>query len=338
MQPEVPVPSVDHKLSDWQTLAGDPWPTLLIGNGASINLWEGFSYRRLFDAANLPRRAGSIFEELSTTNFETALECLQHARIVQLAFNRSTALMDRTYSAVRDALFGAVNDAHIDWGDIPSSTRTTIATSVAEYESVYTTNYDLCLYWSHMDNARSADIRDYFWSPGMVFDPANTRTTIGNPTLIHYLHGALHLWTNDATGQNGKWTARTGNLRDLEGRYRPGVRKRPLFISEGTSPAKLRSIRRSTYLSFCLERLRSDSENTVVFGHSLSSQDDHIVKALNAGAKRRIAVSIRPTNRSWDTVAEKGRILRALNQQRVVFFDSTTHPLGDPALRVHATT
>jgi hypothetical protein len=73
----------------------------------------------------------------------------------------------------------------------------------------------------------------------------------------------------------------------------------------------------------------------VVIGHSLSKQDVHIIQALNDSPhRRRIAVSIYPGLGPHQIVAEKGRIQAALPGHRVSFFDSTTHPLGDPALRV----
>jgi hypothetical protein len=38
-------------LPDWSVLAKCDWPTLPIGNGLSINLWDGFRYDSLYDQA-----------------------------------------------------------------------------------------------------------------------------------------------------------------------------------------------------------------------------------------------------------------------------------------------
>lgn len=41
-------------LENWSDIEGDTeWSTLLIGNGASINLWQEFEYKRLFDRAEI---------------------------------------------------------------------------------------------------------------------------------------------------------------------------------------------------------------------------------------------------------------------------------------------
>jgi hypothetical protein len=110
--------------------------------------------------------------------------------------------------------------------------------------------------------------------------------------------------------------------------------RRPLFVSEGRSEDKVGSIRRSAHLSFCLDRLRADSGNTVVFGRSLSDQDAHIVAALKAGGPRRIAVLLRPGAMPTHILAEKGRIGHLLAGHDVVFFGAATHPLGAPGLRI----
>jgi hypothetical protein len=75
---------------------------------------------------------------------------------------------------------------------------------------VYTTNYDLCLYWSHLESYPRPNIKDYFWNSGNTFDPANA--SIDDATSMHYLHGGLHLWADDATGVNGKWTSAAGTF------------------------------------------------------------------------------------------------------------------------------
>ncbi|RJQ86648.1 DUF4917 family protein [Amycolatopsis panacis] len=115
--------------------------------------------------------------------------------------------------------------------------------------------------------------------------------------------------------------------------YPPESSKRPLFVSEGSSKAKLQTIGRSPYLTFCLDSLRRDEGNTVIFGHSLSDEDKHIVDALKNGVSREFAVSIYPSDdRQW-IIQEKARIARMLGEN-ARFFDSTTHPLGDPSLTI----
>jgi hypothetical protein len=59
--------AVDAELMDWSNLSHQEWPTLLIGNGMSINLWAGFGYTSLYQSATLTQPAQAIFSELGTT-------------------------------------------------------------------------------------------------------------------------------------------------------------------------------------------------------------------------------------------------------------------------------
>ena len=325
--------AVDADLQDWANLEAREWPTLLIGNGLSINLWAGFGYASLFSSATLTQPAEAIFAELGTTNFEHCLECLHHADIALRALSDPTAKIDQTYEEVRDALFATVGEVHVPWEHFPEATHEILALTMDEHDSVFTTNYDLCLYWSHMFCVDKVDIKDFFWNQ-LVFDPTDTAVHSRSTTRVHHLHGGIHLWQDDRTGENGKWSAGSARLLDIQSRYGPKVTKRPLFVSEGTSQAKLRTIRQSSYLSFCLDELRADDKPTVVFGQSLSAQDGHIVEALVDGPTRRIAVSMYPTGDDDAVIAEKARIILALGRHRVDFFDSTSHPLGDPSLTI----
>jgi hypothetical protein len=106
-------------------------------------------------------------------------------------------------------------------------------------------------------------------------------------------------------------------------------------VSEGTSQAKLRTIRQSTYLSFCLDRLRLAPGNAVVFGHSLSSQDQHVVDALNSGSTgSTIGVALLPDPDAKRLALTKAEIVKKLDLHEVEFFDATTHPLGSSDLQV----
>jgi Domain of unknown function (DUF4917) len=323
------------ELENWPDVKGSAeWPTLLVGNGASINLWGDFAYPSLYKRANLSPVAEAVFNDLKVTNFEMVLEAIHHAHVVVEALGDATDAIDVQYKQVRDALFDAVHGAHLKWTQLTDDKFDKIAAVIQDHEAVYTTNYDLCMYWARIDaveRIKKRTVVDFFWTGGM-FDPENVQVWQG--TAMYYLHGAIHLWQNDS-GDNGKWTsANGGNLLSLAGNYQPASSKRPLFVSEGSSRAKLQAIGRSPYLSFCLDSLRTDRENTVVFGHSLSGEDAHIAAALKEGGPRTVAVSIYPgIDEQW-IIQEKARVAGLLGEHELRFFDSTTHPLGDPSLTV----
>lgn len=330
-------------LSSWDDIVSCGWPALLVGNGLSINVWKGFAYDALFDAAALDEAAESLFSALDTNNFEQALECLNSAAVALRALGIDSAEVDSTYESIRDALLKAVRDSHVKWNDFKPDAHTRIAKELDRYSHVFSTCYDLSIYWSLMwerskeDERRQMEDRvrakDFFWGKGGVFDPDDVDIRERGVTRLYYVHGALHLWQADSTSQNGKWASSDGKLLALLEQYGPDSLRRPLFVSEGTSAAKLRTIRQSPYLSFCLERLRNSDENIVVFGHSLSVQDTHIVEALDRGNPRKVAISMRPSMKSDAIIREKARLCGLLPRHEVQFFDSTSHPLGGPELK-----
>lgn len=327
-------PSIDSRLSAWSQLPLESWRTLIVGNGLSRNLWEGFSYDSLYSQAVLGLEARSIFNELGTSNFEQCLECLQHARIALNALNEPTTSIEEVYEEIRSSLFSTVRAVHLPWKRLPRGTEDLIAGTLDDFRSVFTSNYDLSLYWSHLDTSEPVEIVDFFWSDHGKFDPSNTNVYSKSATKVHYLHGALHLWQDDDLDQSGKWLSAAGNLLKFEEKYSASMRRRPLLVSEGKSLNKYREIRRSPYLSYCLESLREDDQPTVVFGHSFSQQDQHIVEALRRGPSKPICYSIFPEQSDLEIMEEKGRVLSLLKGHEVHFFDSTSHPFGSSKLTV----
>lgn len=315
----------------WDRLSNRRWPTLLIGNGLSINVWDGFAYRRLFEQADLELAATQLFSDLDTVNFEVVLEGLWHAQRVLHAIGQKTEVVDDLYKHVQDQLAEAVHRVHVPWDAVPKSTLAQIASALNTHTLVFTLNYDLLTYWSLMDNTSPTYMGDYFWSAGSTFDLANTGLASGRTGLL-YLHGGVHLWQDSTTGVTGKWT-RGNLLAKLTNHWRSKPNRQPLVVSEGTSAQKMAVIRRSEYLSFALRQLTGDTANVVVFGANFGTQDTHIVRALAAGRRRRIAISLVPGTSTQNTAA-MARYRTKLPEHELFFFDSRSHPLGDPALTV----
>ena len=67
--------------------------------------------------------------------------------------------------------------------------------------------------------------------------------------------------------------------------------------TEGTARDKLRAIEGNACLAHALRTLRGVDLPMVVFGSSLSEQDDHLVDALNEHPARPIAMSLLPAPR-----------------------------------------
>ncbi len=325
----MPAAAVDADLEDWGQVEQDgPWQALLLGNGASIAVWEQFSYGKLYEEADLTVEDEELFDALGqTTNFELVLDALRVSRLVCDQLGHDADEVQSRYDSIKGALIAIVNDTHIPWATA-QWVFDDLGTALLKHEAIYSTNYDLLAYWSlmHLGGAWG----DTFWNPGLVFDDMNVEPDWAM-TLIHYLHGGLHLYRTPDGGTVKRVAPPGQTLLDLLGQPFNGI-DLPLFVSEGTSDDKMKVIRSSDYLSFAYGALEDEDRPLVVFGNSLSDQDAHLVRAINRHADRPVAVAVRP-DADLAVIAMKTGI-----QQRLVgpvrFFNSETHPLGDPDLQL----
>ena len=327
---------IDPGLHAWPDLANRfDWSGLLIGNGASRAVWRRFEYRSLLTITQrddlehqIGQRELDVFTALGTTNFESVLFGLRTADRVNSALGIHADLPRTTYEQVRRALIEAVHWIHLPWDSIDPPRRKLIRDELLRYQWVYSTNYDLIVYWSMM--LEDGGFVDFFWSPDGLFDPANTEVR-GKSTRVLYLHGAIHLET-DLSGQSRKRHATIGA--NLLQSFQAGENHRwlPLFVSEGTSTDKVAAIARSDYLSFAYQALVDHDGPISIFGHSLGNQDHHLVRALNA-EPRVIAIGILPAG-DGHVVQEKGRLKGLFPKHFLYFYDASTHPLGAGGLRV----
>jgi len=322
---------LDDNIGTWAEIKDEcDWSGLLLGNGFSQNIWTSFGYSSLFETASTGAGATlsaddiALFDRFGTKNFEWVLSALATSKAVLHALGQAHDLIDERENSIREALIQAVHAVHIPWLSIEDEKLDRVAAELATYASIYSTNYDLLLYWSLM--RAPGQFRDYFWA--REFDVSNTEIW-GKTTKVHYLHGGLHLYRKP-NGQTLKRTAGGGlNLLDLFAT--PFEDAAPLFISEGTAAEKLASIYRSDYLSFVFSQLARDEGPLVIFGHSLGESDSHLVDAINAHPGREVAVAMRA---NADIRRTKAEIIATLPNADIYFFDAATHPLGEPTLHI----
>lgn len=295
-------------------------------------LWPKFGYRTLFQVARaLPGSAAltdlddDLFDRLDAgANFEQVLHDLAIAVRVATALSLDPHPIEARYAHVRNALIEAVNTVHVPRARVSLSTLRRMAAYLATLDSVFSTNYDLIVYWTIM--------RD----PGQFTDcflhgEVEPSLVTSHRTKVYFVHGALHLYRTVHGGPRKNQSIDGADLLRLFGQPIDGEEIFPEFVSEGEADQKRAAIEESPYLSFAFEQLESFKKPLVIFGSGLGDQDRHIVDAISRRRTRPIAVSIRPGNETW-VKSEKYRYagLFAGLTQRVLFFDSTTHPLGDP--------
>lgn len=326
------MPALDTQLATWPDLnQRHPCHALLLGNGASRALWKPFGYFSLFEEATRVRHRAlgvsdqALFKALGTELFEPVLSTLNTTvrANAALAIN-STAPLNRYYS-IKEGLIHAVRAVHPPFALLPPASLATLNQALRQYRSVYTSNYDLLLPWA-VEQAPEGFAR-LFDDEGF-FD---VRRTASEGTRILHLHGGLHL-LKLPDGSTRQRAAQGAELLDGFAVNIPG--EVPLFINEDRSPHKLRAIRNSDYLAWCLAQLAHEHQGLCLFGQHLDTSDEHLLDAIRAARPRHLSIAIRPLSDASIINQKQHFFDRFAGDKRISlhFFDASSHPLGDPAL------
>lgn len=328
-------PRLDGSLETWPDLAPSfSEAALLCGNGLSVNVWTAFAYESLFDHAH---DDGLTAEDLAlfsgTENFERVMSDLNTAIRVNETLGQPADSIYARYRSIQRGLGHAVRAVHLIRSQIPDTTLKSIRKELLRYEWIFSTSYDLLIYWAMGCGGSFAPFVDHFRGPRLEFDPSRADVYVDH-VPVYFLHGALHLVVS---GSGITWKLRRGAVQTVLDQFGEPIdgdpHARPLLVTEGTARDKLRAIEGNSYLAHALQTLRSTELPLVVFGSSLSAQDDHLLDALNEHPRRAIAISLLP-DRQRALAAQKADIYARLETDELRFFDATTHPFGDSALRV----
>lgn len=226
-----------------------------------------------------------------------------------------------------------MREVHLKLNRVPPATRKIISDTMEQFEWVFTTSYDLLVYWA-MATGGFEPFMDHFRYRGRCeFDPARASVPV-NRIPVYFLHGALHL----VVGSSGAtWKLKQTDLDTILDQFGKPItgdpKARPLLVTEGSAADKLAAIEDNAYLSHALERLRGRALPLVVFGSSLSEHDSHLAEALSENPDRPVAISMLPAPKK-ELLAKQVDISGRLEARSLLFFDATSHPLGNPALAV----
>jgi hypothetical protein len=319
----------DGTLHDWSEIAdAEAWQGLLLGNGLSINVWQPFGYQSLMEQAAKERLTDAdraLFD--GTTNFERVLADVNTAvRVAETVGVDATPIYER-YRSIQQALGHAVRQVHLPRARVPAKALATIRSAMASSEWVFTTSYDLLIYWAMGHGGRYRPFKDHFRFGGRCeFDPRRHSVYEGE-VPVYYLHGALHLVV-DGSGTTWK---RVGSLQTILDQFGQPIdgdsQARPLLVTEGSARDKLRAIEANEYLTRALDQLREMDLPLVVFGSGLGPQDEHLVAAIGEHPARPLAISMRAGPRA-ELLARQSEVFLHLGAERIYFYDAATHPLG----------
>ena len=341
-----------NQLANYQDIFKDSPSTihLLLGNGFSIACDPIFKYDNILEFAKdhgLTSRVQSLFQHFGTTNFEVVARSLLDltftGRLYAMMSNLHKVQIVDDIAEIKAALISAIAETHLDFpSQIDETKRNACIDFLKPYTHVFTTNYDLLLYWCTMQGLTSANLQFGDGFRTSVDDPGAEHVVfskrIGSEKGIFYLHGALHIFEEDGETRKHCWN-RSGERLTSHVLQALKHNRFPLFVAEGTSLQKLEHIQRSGYLWYCRQKLQSIRSPLVVCGSSLGDSDEHIVNdiadsesslvwlGVHGGCKSASASRMELVAQKLETRRSKIRKGKPL---KVLFFDlSTANIWGD---------
>ena len=277
--------------------------SLLMGNGFSMAYDKDiFSYNALYHflESQDDELLTKLFGAIKTKNFELVMQQLDTTIALLDAFGEDESVKKKILAAskkLRQSLLKSVKELHPEHVfKIPDTNCEACAKFLHLFldsgGQVFTTNYDLLLYWVLMRQG-TAQHNDGFgrelenplevqkgedeqWSD-LIWGPNQAKQN------IHYLHGALHLFDAgvEIIKEQYDWTSYL--IEKITDRLNRG--SYPIFVTAGNGSEKLEHIRHNRYLSYCYDRLLGIDGSLVTFGFNFGPYDDHIIDAMNKSAK-----------------------------------------------------
>ena len=300
---------------------------LLLGNGFSIACKPNiFTYGSIFNNTDFTvyPEIREIFSTLDTTDFENVIKALDEASKVVRIYDghKPSALASKIAKhakALKQVFIESLVQNHPERPSEISPARykhcrmflSNFLGKEDDKGQVYSLNYDLLLYWALMqtDYIAGGDIvletGDGFgredqdelneWSDDLKDRLLVWKGESNYSQKVHYLHGALHLFDYGAELLKHSWVGTGVPLRKQaqEAIERDAF---PLFVAEGESRDKLDKIKHSAYLYHSYKSFSSQMTQRngalFIFGHSISDNDDHILRKVALGKVAKLYVSI----------------------------------------------
>jgi hypothetical protein len=279
---------------------------LLLGNGFSVSARDQFGYEHLQAAVSNHGDPLDIFKQLGTANFEKAIASLSE-NLAVAKFECDLEKEDSIREQIRklkNYLVETVAGVHPGSGFSMTSREYLsccnfltpfIGRSIIPRGIVFTTNYDLLLYWvvvKHLAKHSRGQLKFYDG-----FEGANWKSDrmINENISVVYLHGSLHIFEIGSNIYRVVYQ-HSPIPRNIISQIRAKVYGGylPLFVSGGDGDDKIERINKSLYLSAALSRFRfacRETESSLfTVGHSLSEQDKHLMDLIGRGRVRKVFI------------------------------------------------
>ncbi len=276
---------------------------LLLGNGFSMAYDSAiFSYNALHDFISKmdDRDLSTILGVIETRNFEVIMQQLDNFSALITAFGGDPKLKNKVDAAstkLKSSLLEAVKGLHPEHVfKIPEKQSEACSHFLNVFldagGSIYSTNYDLLLYWVLMRNS----IVNHTDGCGRELENPNefvpedeqvwSELTWGknrDEQNVFYLHGALPFFDNGVAVTKEEYDEYSYLLEKISARMEKG--EYPIFVTAGDGKQKLTHIMHNQYLTYCYDSLCEIEGSLVTFGFNFGQSDEHIIDAINRAAK-----------------------------------------------------
>ncbi|MDZ7584078.1 MAG: DUF4917 family protein [Thiobacillus sp.] len=280
---------------------------LLLGNGFSVSYDPKiFSYNALHEfVKNLKDKdLSKILEVIETRNFEVIMQYLDNFAALVDALGGDPKLKKRVEDAsskLKTSLLDAVKAMHPEHVfKVPEDQSAACANFLLNFLNtnghIYSTNYDLLLYWVLMRNGILNHVdgcgRELENDTGEYMAPADQEWSDliwgknRNKQNVFYLHGALPFFDSGVAVVKEEYDVYNYLLQNISARMEKG--EYPIFVTAGDGQQKLNHITHNQYLTYCYDSFCQAEGSLVTFGFSFGEYDEHIIAAINKAAKQKV--------------------------------------------------
>jgi hypothetical protein len=275
---------------------------LLLGNGFSMSYDSGiFSYNALstFIDKTSNELLKKLFSTIKTKNFELVMQQLDNFVEIARIFSSDTQLVGKIKEAsntLKDSLIDAVKELHPEHIFLVPEEKSRSCFSflndyISNSGSIFSTNYDLLLYWVLMRNKSEFAIDGFgrdIENPDETIkgdDPEFSELRWGKykkKQTIFYVHGTLPIFDTGIDIVKEEYDSQHYLLQKINERMEK--KEYPIFITAGGANEKLNHIMHNKYLSNCYDQLSTIQGSLVSFGFNFGEYDTHIIDAINKAA------------------------------------------------------
>ncbi|MEQ8926077.1 MAG: DUF4917 family protein [Fulvivirga sp.] len=276
---------------------------LLLGNGFSMAYDKDiFSYNALFNfIQNLKDQTLSkVFKAINTKNFELVMQQLDNFIEIAISLNADKGFIDQlkdSHNSLQNSLIDSIKELHPEHVfTIPEEKSkhcfNFLDGFISSNGKVFTTNYDLLLYWVLMRNKAKGAVDGFgreivnpeAYQEGEEFQYSELIWgKYKKEQSVYYIHGTLPFFDNGIDIIKEEYTSDHYILENIKSRL--DKKEYPIFVTAGNGEEKLAHIMHNKYLTHCYEELCNVQGSLITFGFNFGEYDEHIIDAINRASK-----------------------------------------------------